>query len=89
MQLNQVKLTTIPLAVKDPFRVIPSLMIGSAVTGAMSMSLGCKLAAPHGGIFVLAIPNAVTNLGMYALAIIAGTVITAIALVILKKPIQA
>lgn len=79
----------IPFAVKDPLRVIPSLMLGSAVAGAMSMSLGCKLAAPHGGIFVLAIPNAVTNLSMYALAIIAGTIVTAIALVVLKKPIQA
>ena len=79
----------IPFAVKDPFRVIPSLMAGSAVAGAMSMAFGCTLAAPHGGIFVLAIPNAVTNLGMYAVSIIAGTIVTAVALIILKKPIQA
>ena len=79
----------IPFAVKDPLRVIPSLMAGSATAGAMSMGLGCTLAAPHGGIFVLAIPNAVTNLGMYGLSIIAGTIVTAVALVILKKPIQA
>jgi len=78
----------IPFAVKDPFRVIPSLMAGSAVAGAMSMGFGCALAAPHGGIFVLAIPNAVTNLGMYGLSIVVGTLVTAIALVILKKPIQ-
>lgn len=79
----------IPFAVKDPFRVIPSLMAGSAVAGAMSMAFGCTLAAPHGGIFVLAIPNAVTNLSMYAISIIAGTIVTAVALIILKKPIQA
>jgi fructose PTS system EIIBC or EIIC component len=78
----------IPFAVKDPIRVIPSLMAGSAVAGAMSMALGCKLAAPHGGIFVLAIPNAVTNLGMYIASIVVGAIITAIALTILKKPIQ-
>jgi fructose PTS system EIIBC or EIIC component len=78
----------IPFAVKDPVRVIPSLIAGSAVTGAMSMAFGCTLAAPHGGIFVLAIPNAVANLGMYALSIAVGAVITAITLIILKKPIQ-
>lgn len=78
----------IPFAVKDPFRVIPSLVAGSAVTGAMSMLFGCTLAAPHGGIFVLAIPNAVNNLGMYTLSIAVGAMITAIMLIILKKPIQ-
>ncbi len=77
----------IPFAVKDPLRVIPSLMAGSAVAGAMSMAFGCKLAAPHGGIFVLAIPNAVTNLTMYGLSIAAGAVVTAVMLMILKKPI--
>ena len=77
----------IPFAVKDPLRVIPSLMAGSAVAGAMTMAFGCKLAAPHGGIFVLAIPNAVTNLGMYALSIAAGAIVTAVMLMVLKKPI--
>ncbi|WP_321312503.1 fructose-specific PTS transporter subunit EIIC [Halarcobacter sp.] len=77
----------IPFAVKDPLRVIPSLMLGSGLTGAMSMGFGCTLAAPHGGIFVLAIPNAVTNLGMYAFSILAGALVTAIALSVLKKPI--
>lgn len=77
----------IPFAVKDPLRVIPSLVIGSAITGAISMASGCTLAAPHGGIFVLAIPNAVGNLGMYITSIVVGTIITAIALIIAKKPI--
>ncbi|WP_025028468.1 PTS fructose transporter subunit IIC [Caldalkalibacillus mannanilyticus] len=75
----------IPFAAADPFRVIPSIVAGSAVTGALSMVFGATLRAPHGGIFVLPIPNAVGNLGMYALAIIIGTIVTAIMLHILKK----
>ena len=77
----------IPFAAKDPARVIPSIIVGSAVTGALSMAFGCGLVAPHGGIFVLAIPNAVINLGMYAVSIIIGTVVTTAMLVALKKPI--
>ena len=77
----------IPFAAKDPARVIPSIMVGSAVTGALSMMFGCQLVAPHGGIFVLAIPNAVTNLGAYAASIVIGTLVTTAMLVILKKPV--
>ncbi|WP_166246517.1 fructose-specific PTS transporter subunit EIIC [Paenibacillus turpanensis] len=76
----------IPFAASDPFRVIPSIVAGSAVTGALSMLFGATLRAPHGGIFVLPIPNAVSNVGMYAVAIIAGTVVTALLLAILKRP---
>ncbi len=79
----------IPFAARDPLRVIPSIMLGSAVTGALSMVFGCELRAPHGGVFVLPIPNAVTNLGMYIVAILVGTVVTAAALFILKRPIVA
>jgi PTS system fructose-specific IIC component len=79
----------IPFAAEDPFRVIPSLMIGSAVTGALSMLFQCQLRVPHGGIFVLPIPNVVTNLPQYALAIVIGTVVTAGALYVLKRPIEA
>ncbi len=78
----------IPFAAKDPLRVIPSMVLGSAVAGAISMYFGCGLRAPHGGIFVLAIPNAVTNLGWYAVAIAAGTIVTTIALLIAKRPLQ-
>jgi len=74
----------IPFAAADPIRVIPSIMTGSAVTGALSMLFGVGLKAPHGGIFVLPIPNVVTNLGFYALSIIAGTIVTALMLRILK-----
>jgi PTS system fructose-specific IIC component len=79
----------IPFAAEDPFRVIPSLMIGSAVTGALSMLFQCQLRVPHGGVFVLLIPNVVTNLPQYALAIVVGTVVTAGALFVLKRPIAA
>ena len=75
----------IPFAAGDPFRVIPSLMVGSAVAGALSMVFGAALQAPHGGIFVLFIPNAVSNLLMYALAIAIGTVVTALMVNFLKK----
>ncbi|WP_373228792.1 fructose-specific PTS transporter subunit EIIC [Cohnella sp.] len=78
----------IPFAAGDPFRVIPSIMVGSAVTGALSMAVGATLRAPHGGIFVLPIPNAVGHVGLYALAIVAGTIVTAVMLSLLKKPID-
>lgn len=78
----------IPYVAKDPLRVIPALMIGAAVTGALSMVFGCELRVPHGGVFVLPIPNAVTNLGPYLLAIIVGTLITTGALFFLKRPVE-
>jgi PTS system fructose-specific IIC component len=75
----------IPFAAADPLRVIPSIMAGSAVAGALSMVLGATLKAPHGGVFVLLIPNAVENLAMYVVAILAGTVVTAALLSVVKK----
>ena len=77
----------IPFAARDPLRVIPSLMVGSAVTGAISMAMGVELKVPHGGVFVLPIPNAVTNLGAYLVALVVGTVLTAVMLRVLKKPL--
>ncbi len=79
----------IPFAARDPFRVSPATVLGSAVTGAIAMVAGSELRVPHGGIFVLPIPNAVTNLGMYIVAIIAGTLVTTAALYLLKRPIAA
>lgn len=79
----------IPFAARDPLRVIPSLVIGSAVAGFISMATGCLLRAPHGGVFVLAIPGAVTNLPMYIVAIVVGTLVSTVLLGILKKPIVA
>ncbi|WP_135229553.1 PTS fructose-like transporter subunit IIB [Deinococcus fonticola] len=77
----------IPFAARDPLRVIPSLMVGSAVAGAMSMAFRCQLHAPHGGIFVLAIPGAVDHLPMYTVSILAGTLVSTLMLGLLKKPI--
>lgn len=78
----------IPFAARDPLRVIPALMLGSAVAGAISMLAGVELKVPHGGVFVLPIPNAVSHLGLYLLALLAGTAVTAVALRALKKPAQ-
>ncbi|WP_329845286.1 fructose-specific PTS transporter subunit EIIC [Stenotrophomonas sepilia] len=77
----------IPYAARDPLRTIPALILGSAVAGAISMAAGVELKVPHGGVFVLPIPNAVTHLGVYLLALLAGVAVTAIALRILKKPV--
>jgi PTS system fructose-specific IIC component len=79
----------IPFAAEDPFRVIPSIMIGSAVTGALSMLFRCQLHVPHGGVWVIFIPNIVNNLIPYILCILIGTVVTAAALFALKRPVAA
>lgn len=76
----------IPFAATDPLRIIPSFVLGSAVAGAISMGSHVQLMVPHGGIFVLAIPHAVTGLLNYVLAIAAGTLVTAIALRLLRHP---
>ena len=55
----------IPFAAKDPLRVIPASIAGGALTGALSMYFGCKLMAPHGGLFVMLIPNAINHALLY------------------------
>lgn len=75
----------IPFAAKDPVRVIPALIAGSALAGGLSMLFGCTLRAPHGGIFVVGIPGAVGNPLGYLLAILAGTALTAVAVAVLKR----
>jgi PTS system fructose-specific IIC component len=75
----------IPFAASDPLRVIPCLVAGSALTGAISMAFGCKLMVPHGGAFVLLIPNAVSQLSAYALAIVCGSLLTGLLLGIVKR----
>ena len=69
--------------------VIPALVAGSALAGAISMAAGCELRVPHGGVFVLPIPNAVTNLGMYLVALAAGTALTAVALGFVTRSMRA
>jgi PTS system fructose-specific IIC component len=75
----------IPFAAKDPMRVIPACMAGGALTGALSMLFGAKLMAPHGGLFVLLIPNAITPVLMYLVAIAAGTAVTGFGYAFLKS----
>lgn len=77
----------IPYAVADPLRVIPAIVAGSGLAGALSMALGCASRAPHGGIFVMFIPNVIANLAAYLLAIAAGSVLTALILWFLKKDV--
>jgi PTS system fructose-specific IIC component len=77
----------IPFAARDPFRVIPALMAGSALAGAISMAIGAELRVPHGGVFVLPIPGAVTHLGGYLTALVAGSCLSALLVGLLKKPL--
>ncbi|NOH25077.1 PTS fructose transporter subunit IIBC [Vibrio europaeus] len=79
----------IPFAAKDPMRVIPACMAGGALTGALSMLFGAKLMAPHGGLFVLLIPNAITPVLMYLVAIAAGTALTGFTYAFLKNKAEA
>lgn len=74
----------IPYAAADPLHVLPSCIVGSAAAGALSMAFGCTLMAPHGGIFVFPV---VGNAIMYLVALVAGTVISAVLLGVLKKKI--
>lgn len=72
----------IPFAAADPLRVIPAIMLGSAVTGGLSMAMEVSVRAPHGGIFVL---FAVDNILGYFIALVAGVVVGAIAVIVLKS----
>ncbi|MDU9406833.1 fructose-specific PTS transporter subunit EIIC [Pseudomonas sp. zfem001] len=76
----------IPFAAKDPLRVIPASIAGGALTGALSMYFGCKLMAPHGGLFVLLIPNAINHALLYLLAIVAGSLLTGVLYALIKQP---
>lgn len=83
MGLSFITEGAIPFAASDPIRVIPSCIIGSAIAGALSMAFHIELRAPHGGIFVLPIVN---NPIMYLVAILIGSIITALVLGFIKKP---
>lgn len=74
----------IPFAASDPVHVLPSCMIGSGVAGALSMVFKCTLMAPHGGIFVFPV---VGNAVLYLVALVAGTVVSAVLLGVLKKKV--
>jgi PTS system fructose-specific IIC component len=87
MGLSFITEGAIPFAAADPFRVIPANMIGAAVAGALTMAFGIGLRAPHGGIFV--VPLVQGGALKYALAILIGSVVSALLIGFLKKPVQA
>lgn len=72
----------IPFAAADPFRVIPSMMAGGALTGALIMALDVTLKAPHGGVFVF---FAIGKLLWFLVALAAGTVVAALAVIVAKQ----
>ncbi len=74
----------IPFAAKDPSRVLPSCIIGGAVAGGLVGLFGMTLAAPHGGVFVLLIPNAINKPLLYLVAVAVGSIITGVMYAMLK-----
>lgn len=95
MGLSFITEGAIPFAATRPKKVIPSIVIGSALTGALVMAFNISLGAPHGGIFVFALlrNNWFTDLsssiglgiGLYSLAIIIGMVTGALLLGLLNS----
>lgn len=75
----------IPFAASDPLHVLPACIVGSAAAGGLSMAFRCTLMAPHGGIFVFPV---VGNAWMYLLALVIGTIISAVLLGVLKKDVS-
>lgn len=84
MGLSFITEGAIPFAASDPLHVLPACAIGSAVAGALSQFFGCTLMAPHGGIFVLL---TIGNPLMYLVALVIGTIVSAVLLGILRKPV--
>lgn len=84
MGLSFITEGAIPFAAADPLRVLPSCMVGSALTGMLSMLFNCSLRAPHGGIWVIGV---VENPIMYLVAIVAGSLVAALLLGLLKKKV--
>ena len=82
MGLSFISEGAIPFASADPLRTIPAFIVGSAVTGALSMFFNCTLMAPHGGIFVIA---TIGHPLKYLLAIIVGAIVSAAIMAKLKK----
>ena len=86
MGLSFITEGAIPYAAGHPLQVIPSCIVGSAVSGALSALFGCKLMAPHGGIFVFATMQGTWYFYLLALAI--GAVVSMLMLALLKRPIK-
>ncbi|WP_181349630.1 fructose-specific PTS transporter subunit EIIC [Thalassobacillus sp. CUG 92003] len=79
----------IPFAAADPARVIPSMVAGSAITGALTMLFEIGLRAPHGGIFVIGlVEGGFMKAVLYLFAILIGSIISAVIVGFLKKEVQ-
>lgn len=72
----------IPFAAADPLRIIPSMMVGGAVTGALSMQFGAMSRAPHGGFWVAPLMD---NAWGFVIAVIAGTLVSAVTVLVVKQ----
>jgi fructose PTS system EIIBC or EIIC component len=86
MGLSFITEGAIPFAAADPLRVIPSVMVGSAITGGLSMMFSIGLRAPHGGIFVF--PLVEGNWLLYLLAVVIGAIVSGLLIGFLKKPVE-
>ena len=86
MGLSFITEGAIPYAAGHPLQVIPSCIVGSAVAGALSAIFGCKLMAPHGGVFVFATMQGTWM--FYILALLIGSVVGMLMLAILKRPVN-
>ena len=85
MGLSFITEGAIPFAAADPVRVIPASIIGAGLAGGLTMFFKVQLPAPHGGIFVFPV---VTHPMMYLLSIVLGSVVTALILGFIKKPVN-
>ena len=72
----------IPFASADPLRVISSSVVGGALAGAISMSAHVASPAPHGGIWIVLLSN---NVLMFLVAVVAGTLLSALVYLVLKS----
>lgn len=76
----------LPYAIKDPLRIIPACMAGSALAGALTILWGCEIPAPHGGLYLLPLA---THPGNYFLAMVLGSALTAVLIGLFKSPLSA
>ncbi|WP_455136095.1 PTS fructose transporter subunit IIC [Thermophilibacter sp.] len=77
----------IPFAVGDPLRVIPCIMAGSAVSSTLSLFFGCACRVTHGGLWATLIPNVFDNPLQWVFSIVCGTIVGALLLGLVKKPV--
>jgi PTS system fructose-specific IIC component len=78
-----------PVALSDPFRIIPCAIIGSAISGALTMVFKVALPAPHGGVFVIpVIEGGLLPKLLFILSIAIGTLVSAVLIGLLRKPIK-